>query len=162
MAEIRLVCGAVALVDDDQVDRMGAEGWRRRLVCRRWYAIGRLHQVGDFTFMHRAIMDAGHGQQVDHINGDGLDNRRKNLRFCTNSQNQQNRRFITSSTGFKGVTFNKGVGRYQAQIKINGRGIYLGIFPSAEEAAAVYDAAAIQHFGEFAATNAALRLSGAA
>ena len=104
--------------------------------------------------LHRLIAGAGDGLMVDHINGDILDNRRSNLRICTNKQNQRNQRLRqNNSTGFKGVCVSRWGGasrRYIAGIRVNKRQIQLGRFASAEEAARAYDRAALEHFGEFA------------
>lgn len=85
---------------------------------------------------------------VDHINGDPSDNRWSNLRLATPEQNAINRRTV-SATGFKGVTRHSG-GKYQASIKVKGRGIYLGLYATAKEASEAYQTAAKEHFGSFA------------
>ena len=93
------------------------------------------------VYLHRLIMNAPKGMCVDHINGNRLDNRRANLRLVTQAQNLQNRRGAqsTSSTGIRGV-FPFYNNRYRARIWVNGRGISLGCFDTAEEA----EAAAIE------------------
>jgi hypothetical protein len=106
------------------------------------------------VYLHRLLMNAVQTQQVDHANGNSLDNRRENLRFCTSSQNSQNRR-RTSTSGFKGVSLKP---RYkskpwEANIKVAGKLKYLGRFQTPEEAAKAYDSAARDMFGEFAHTN---------
>jgi hypothetical protein len=85
---------------------------------------------------------------IDHINRDTYDNRLCNLRLATPSQNKQNS--IGTSGRMKGVTFHKGVNKWQAQIKANGKHIYLGLFPSEEQAHQAYLAASSEHHGEFA------------
>jgi hypothetical protein len=107
--------------------------------------------------LHRLIAGAEDGQMVDHINGDILDNRRCNLRICTNGQNQQNQRLRPENpNGFKGVHCRSDVvslRKYRAQIYVGDRKVNLGHFATAEEAAAAYDRAALEHFGEFARIN---------
>lgn len=94
------------------------------------------------------------GELVDHIDRDGLNNRRSNLRLATTSQNMQNRpRQKNNSSGYKGVTFHKKRGEWRAKISVNGVTNNLGIFSSPEAAARAYDAAAREHFGEFAYLN---------
>ena len=89
--------------------------------------------------------------QIDHVNGDRSDNRFCNLREATNSQNQANRRCeATSTSGVKGVSWDRRCRRWQAQISINGKPKHLGGFTSKEEAARAYAAAAIALRGEFA------------
>jgi hypothetical protein len=95
--------------------------------------------------MHRQIMGAKEGQEIDHINGNGLDNRRENLRIVTRSQNLANRpAFKSSKSGYKGVRKNK-----------NGTGkmIYGLQFDAPEEAARAYDRCALMFFGEHAQLN---------
>ena len=107
---------------------------------------------------HRLIMDAPADRYVDHINGDGLDNRRANLRLCSKAENAKNRALNSNSTvGLKGVTRDPS-GAYRAQIANEGRKITLGRFRCALAAAAAYDAAALRLHGEFARTNASIGL----
>ena len=104
--------------------------------------------------MHRMILDAPEGIHIDHINGNGLDNRRCNLRFCNDMQNQQNgssRR--GSSSKYKGVSYHKRDNKWIAQIRRNKKLCYLGMFEKEAEAARAYNRAAKEYFGEFAKLN---------
>lgn len=101
--------------------------------------------------MHRQILGADTGMMVDHVDGDGLNNCRLNIRLATNSQNQMNRKRQKSSSGFRGVTFHKQCGRWQASIKHNGKNHYLGLYDAPETAAEAYRNAASQMFGHYAA-----------
>ena len=105
--------------------------------------------------MHRQILCAPPGLQVDHINGDTLDNRRANLRLCSNAENARNQRrpFGKKSSVFKGVCWNREHGRWVAYIKVDGRKIHLGYFDFETGAALAYDGAAQEYFGEFARVN---------
>ena len=103
--------------------------------------------------MHRVIMGAHPGEEIDHIDGDGLNNRRGNLRKCTHTQNQYNQRKTRGLSKYKGVTFNKGKGRWMAQIRIGVKFKFLGYWNSEKDAAAAYDDAAKFLHGEFAALN---------
>ena len=88
--------------------------------------------------------------EIDHINGNGLDNRWKNLRPANHKENMRNRRKQkNNSTGFKGVHWNKAAKKYRAEISNNGKLVHLGLFLTAEEAAAAYEAKARELFGEF-------------
>lgn len=103
-------------------------------------------------FMHRAIANAPDGLSVDHINGDTLDNTRKNLRIATIQQNCWNR-IPNSGKKFKGVIVRKNRKKFSAQIKINWKSIHLGYFDTRMEAAIAYDVAAKKYFGQFARLN---------
>jgi len=104
--------------------------------------------------MHRFLMQPPPGMQIDHINGDGLDNRRCNLRLATNTQNRRNGKAHSDGTSrFKGVCWDKFRGRWRADITFENRSIHLGRFHSETDAAIAYDAAARDLFGEFARLN---------
>jgi hypothetical protein len=91
---------------------------------------------------------------IDHIDGDKDNNEISNLRSCTNQQNQMNRvKYENNKSGFKGISWHKPSKKWQAQIKINGRKKHLGVFATAEEASEVYEASAVELFGEFYNTN---------
>jgi hypothetical protein len=101
------------------------------------------------------LMDAPVGTEVDHINGNTLDNRRSiNLRLSDHRRNSGNRGPNSNNTsGFKGVSFDKESGKYSANIRDHGKQKKLGRFPTAELAARAYDRAAVEVFGEFAWLN---------
>jgi hypothetical protein len=105
--------------------------------------------------MHRVIMNAQPGQVVDHINGNGLDNRKCNLRVCTQSQNMANmQKHRRGSSQFKGVIWKKQYKKkWEAAIHLGKKRVVLGRFDDEAAAARAYDAAARQHFGEFARLN---------
>jgi hypothetical protein len=108
--------------------------------------------------MHRMLLRPYKDEEVDHINGDGLDNRRVNLRTCTHSENMRNRkRLITNTSGYTGVSYSsdmKRKKRWLAQIRVGGgKRIHLGRFYTKEEAAVTYDEAAKKYHKEFARPN---------
>jgi AP2 domain-containing protein len=158
--------GRVALVDDGDYDLVMQYRWRvheqPHAPGRKPsgpYAIASMPRPGDGShekniLMHVLIMGF---TGIDHENGNGLDNRRANLRPATRSQNKANTsRYsgrIPGSSGFKGVYWRERDKRWHAQIRVNGRGITLGYFHDEIQAARAYDAAAREHFGEFARTN---------
>lgn len=107
--------------------------------------------IGGERYLHRILLGAKGGQEVDHINGDPLDNRRENLRICTRQQNAAARRFPSGASGYRGVSYH--CGRWQSSIRVDGKLVYLGRFDSAEEAARQYDDAAAEAFGDFANLN---------
>lgn len=91
---------------------------------------------------------------VDHINLNGLDNRRGNLRLCTDGQNKANGRIRRDNTsGYRGVYWNASANKWQAYISVNSKRLYLGVFSDPWDAAVAYNDAALKHFGEFARIN---------
>jgi hypothetical protein len=157
MKEILLNHGKIAIVDDEDYDRLMAMGkWH----YNNGYAIRSAPyktSLGKWSsktvFMHRIIMDAPKEMEVDHRWGDTLDNRKENLRLCTHQQNVCNRIHSNNTSGFKGVSWHKRDRKWQAKIKFNGIRLHLGYFNDKIEAARVYNAAALQYQGEFAKLN---------
>lgn len=91
---------------------------------------------------------------IDHKNGNTLDNRKENLRICFDNRNQQNRKIgINNTSGFKGVIWNKEASKWQAQIYLKGKRIYIGIYENKIDAALAYNEAAIKYHKEFAKLN---------
>jgi hypothetical protein len=153
--EIPVSGGLVALVDDEDVELVSQYSWFKRDAGTVVYALTRgPRPERKHIRMHRLIMNAEPGQYVDHKNGNGLDNRRSNLRFATRVENSRNMR-VQNASGYKGVhRASKLINRcWVASIRVDGRMLYLGAYPTPEEAARAYDAAAVTHFGEFAVTN---------
>jgi hypothetical protein len=150
MKQIPLTQGRFSMVDDADFLWLMQRNWRATKRGNTWYAsAGRLFGV---VHMHRLITNAPKEMQVDHINGDGLDNRRSNLRVCTRAENQGNRKMSkNNAAGYKGVA--PYGGKYRSQIKHNGKVYHLGYFTDPVEAARAYDAAAKKYHGEFAKLN---------
>jgi len=144
MKEILLTQGKVALVDDADYDMVNAAGsW-----C---YKEPGYANSGKHGRMHRWLLCPRDGLVVDHVNRNGLDNRMDNLRESTQSQNCMNARPRVGETSrHKGVYLHRASGKWAAEIRINGKGKYLGIFADELDAAQVYKQHAEKHFGEFA------------
>lgn len=155
--EITLSRGYVALVDDVDYQSLSRHRWHAFIPKEGLvYAIRYEHPEGKTRpiLMHRQILAiTNKATQVDHRDGNGLNNIRTNLRPCTFEQNNRNRRRSQKGNRFKGVRYRSN-GTYLAVVAQK----YLGTFDTPEEAARAYDAGAIARFGEFAATNAALGL----
>lgn len=101
-------------------------------------------------YLHRLVLQPPKGVPVDHINGDGLDNRKENLRLSSYSENSYNRRLPTHNTsGQKGVYWAKLQNKWHARIGVDGKRVHLGFFDSFEEACAVFQAAAQKYHGVF-------------
>jgi len=147
-----------AIIDEEDAERVLAHKWYAARRRRTWYAgtnIGTEANGDRKTIqLHRFIMNPAPDMEVDHRNGDGLDNRRANLRECPPKINATNQaKYACNKSGYKGVTWRPDTGIWRATIKAGGRSYSLGQFVDRVEAARAYDAAARQHFGEFARLN---------
>lgn len=127
------------------------------VLSRRWSAAPKNSAHGGWYvrcsegYLHRLLLEAQKGVLVDHRNGDGLDNRRSNLREADRRLNLVNRGFYQPRSGYRGVYAEKG--KWSAQISLGGRSRRLGTFRDPADAARAYDRAALHHFGEFARLN---------
>uniref|UniRef100_A0A6H1ZQL7 Putative homing endonuclease n=1 Tax=viral metagenome TaxID=1070528 RepID=A0A6H1ZQL7_9ZZZZ len=157
MKEIRLTQNKVALVDDEDFEYLNQFKWYAHKYPNTYYAVRhiRLANGKQATIpMHRVILNVPKGMETDHKNQNGWDNRRMNLRICTRQENMMNRNsYKNSSSRFKGVVWHKRNKKWQAQIRYNGRTIYLGRSFSEREASFMYDKKAIELFGKFAKLN---------
>jgi hypothetical protein len=156
---LSLTQGKVALVDAKDFEHLMQWNWYAHYHKGhdRWEArrnSSRLDGERRVIRMHRYLLGEPEGVEIDHKNGNALDNRRVNLRVCTTSQNQMNRGTQkNNSSGFKGVSFNRNAGKYTATIRKQGKLYYLGLFEDPEEAARAYDRKARELHGEFAKLN---------
>lgn len=136
MKEIPLTQGKVALVDDEDYESVACHSWCAQ--CRQYryrqaiYAQGKVGK--EVVRMHRFVLglQTGDGLEVDHINGDTLDNRRCNLRVCSHSDNMYGARYRLPSCGFRGVR--KKCSQWEARLCYHGRLISIGLFRTPEEA----------------------------
>jgi hypothetical protein len=155
VGEIHMIHGHVALVDDEDVEWLNQNKWHVNSAGyprRAWRKGGKSRTMT----MHRAIMKPGAGLEVDHINGNKLDNRRANLRICTRMENARNMppKRTRKHCPFKGVKRLEGLpSPWGAFIRVNGVMLQLGWFKHPEEAALAYDLAAREHYGAFARCN---------
>lgn len=151
--EIPLSRGLVALVDDADYETVNAVGkWYANPCDRTFYARKNYWRDGRCFSIRMHTLITG-WDYVDHRNGNGLDNRRANLRPANDSQNSMNRaRRSDNTSGFKGVR-RLDSGRWGACIQVGGVKVWLGVHETPEAAARAYDDAALTHFGEFARLN---------
>jgi hypothetical protein len=162
--ELPLSKGQVAAVDAEDYEALSAHKWSAlwNPESQTFYAVRCESKDGKqrYIYMHREIAASSEYPMVDHRDGNGLNNRRYNLRPCCNSKNQRNRRLPSNSTtGYKGVSRMKGTDKFRAYINENGKQIHLGIFTEAEAGARAYDAEAMRRFGEFARLNFSVEAS---
>ena len=142
---IELATGEEVLVDAEDFERVSQHKWQ---IHPKGYAKGRLQ------YMHRFIMNAPKNMQIDHINDNKLDNRKSNLRLCTNAQNQMSKGLQSNNTsGYRGVYWDKKHNRWGSIIKFNQKQIRLGFYDDVKEAARVYDSKAKELFKDFARLN---------
>jgi len=160
--EIPLTRNSKATVDDADFDWLSQFKWYALPSRTTVYAARNSSKEGDkkhTIYMHREVWERHHGlipdgMEIDHTSGNQLDNREKNLRLCTSSQNHRNRRNLTNhSSEYKGVFWDKVNGRWRATIQGGESTLSIGRFDSEIEAARAYDTKARELFGEFAATN---------
>lgn len=150
--EIPLTQDKVALVSDHRYEYLSQFNWYAARYKNTFYAQRR---SGKTTLkMHREILKPPDGFDADHRDGDGLNNQDENLRVCTRAENGHNRRKDRDNTsGYKGVSWHKGQEKWNASIRVNGKGIHIGSFDDKELAARAYDRAALELHGEYAKTN---------
>ena len=155
MKEIKLRNGGVTQVDDEDFEWLSQWKWKCWLNRGKPYVIRYTrkrskNKTSRIVFMHREIIKTPSDLITDHIDSNGLNNQKSNLRVCNLSQNQRNRK-ATARSGYKGVGMCHT--SIRARIKINGNEIVLGYFKTFKEAAIAYNVAAIKYFGEFARLN---------
>jgi len=156
MKTIELTQGKVTTVDDDMYSYLMQWKWYARKGTNTFYAernSGGIFSRRCFS-IHRVVMDAPDNMLVDHIDGNGLNNCRSNLRVCTHSENMKNsQKHSNNTSGYKGVAWDEENKKWRAHIMVNRKHIQLGRFSTPEEAARVYDVAAKLYHGKFAKTN---------
>lgn len=154
MKEIKLTRGKFALVDDDDYEELSKYSW---CCLKMGYAVRNIvitRGKQRMIYMHRAIMKTPEGMDVDHIDGNGLNNQKYNLRNCTHSENGANHKYEPYGiSGFYGVGWSNKDRKWRARIEVGGRQITIGYFNDLVDAARARDAFAISARGEFATLN---------
>jgi len=153
MKEIELVGGLVALVDDEDFEEINKYKWTVHHSKRSKYAVRDIYKDGTHIRrrMHTEILGIS---PIDHIDSNGLNNQKSNLRACTQKQNSMNTRsHIDSTSKYKGVSWVSKYKKWRSEIYFNGKTIYLGWFDDEIVAAKEYDKKSLELFGEWGKTN---------
>jgi hypothetical protein len=155
MKELKLTQGYIALVDDEDYELISQYKWHTFKSRNGLYGarnsskkLGTQRKI----LLHRMLLNAPIGLEVDHINGNGLDNRRENLRFASRAENQYNRVGKQKISAYKGVSLHNKTGLWRMRIEKAGER-YASYFKTEEEAARAYDAKAKELFGKYARLN---------
>ena len=151
MKEIGISSGRVVLIDDEDFDYVTTYRWA---LIKRGKLEHAYRKIGTKSiYLHRCLIDAPEGRSVDHINGNGLDNRKCNLRLADKTQNGRNRgKNKNNKSGYKGVFWNTQASKWNAKIHVP-KQVHLGYYTTPEEAALAYNKGAIKYFGKFAKLN---------
>jgi hypothetical protein len=151
--EILLTKGKVAIVDDEDYPILSQYTWK---YSNRGYAASNYWDNGKSktNLMHRLIMSEPNGYFIDHIDGNPLNNTKRNLRIVTNQQNCFNQKLTSKNkSGYKGVYLKKGTEKWAATVRVNGKQTHLGYFDSKHDAARMYNFWAADLYGEYARLN---------
>ena len=156
--KIPLTQGKYAIVDPEDYEQLARYKWYALRNGREYYAVRNVPAGKDRRKdlrMHQVIMGTAEGKFIDHINHNGLDNRKANLRIVTKQQNNWNRRKKrgNNSSRYKGVHWVKSEKKWRAGITCNDRTIFIGYFDDEKAAAMAYDDKAKEVFGDYASLN---------
>lgn len=151
MISIQLTKNQHTIVDEEDFNRFGSMNWcasfKRNI--NAYYAVRKFNHTN--IFLHREIMNAPKGRMVDHINHDTLDNRKSNLRICSQSENQMNRKGVqsNSTSGIRGVYWRSRYKTWEARIGLNKKMLYLGSFKNISDAILARKIASEKYHGNF-------------
>lgn len=148
--------GIFTVIDKDDIEKVNKYTWHLDKKGKQRYVIVNItyNRTTTKIYLHRFIMNCPKNMTVDHINHNGLDNRKNNLRICTNRENSINsRKRRNTSSIHKGVSWDKSMNKWQSYIKNISKKEHLGYFDDETEAAKIYNKRAIELFGEFAYPN---------
>ena len=140
MKEIPLTQGKVALVDDEDYEKLMQYKWYANKMRNVYYAVRGLNINGkqQIQSMHKMLMECPANMNIDHIDGNGLNNQKDNLRIVTIRQNQQNQHIKNTSSKYPGVYWHKGSQKWRSQIRVNGKRKQLGEFTNEVDAFRAY------------------------
>ena len=156
MKEIKLTQGKFAQVDDSDFEYLNQFKWQAAKDKNTFYAVRTIGQKKGETkrriSLHRIIMNTPERLEVDHIDHNGLNCQKSNLRNCTHLENGKNLMRINGACKFKGVHINR-CKYITAHIRVNNKSLHLGTFKNEHDAAIAYDNASIKYYGEYGLTN---------
>lgn len=142
----------IAVIDDEDYINIGGYNWQLNKHTRTYFATSTI--CGKPTMLHYMIWPHKEGFEIDHRDGNGLNNQKSNFRYATHAQNNANKGLtIANTSGYKGICFDRRRNKWQAKICINYKQMGLGNYATKEEAARAYNLAAIKYHGEFARLN---------
>ena len=155
MKQIKLTKNKVALVDNDDFETLNRYRWYAVKLGNTFYAMRKTYTPPKTVYMHREILNlkSGDKRETDHINHDGLNNQRSNLRICNRRQNNFNHRMGWGISMYKGVSLYKNTSTWRAYIQDNGKPRHLGCFNNEVDAALAYNAEAKRLYGNFVRLN---------
>jgi len=157
MKEIQLTQGKIALVDDADFEQVNRYKWYAKRSPKRVYVSRNLPLSGrkrTTQYLHQFLLNPPENSEIDHLDHDGLNNQRSNLRVCSTAENRRNVPVrINNKSGFKGIRWRKDLQLWHARICYNRKRIHLGYFPDPVSAAMAYNTAAKDLHGEFACLN---------
>jgi hypothetical protein len=151
MKEIRLTREKIALVDDEDYEFLNQFKWQSHFDGHNWYVVRTAYNPKRRIMMHRIIMNTPKGLETDHIDHNGLNCQKNNMRNCTHNDNIKNKK-PSGRSKFLGVSYDK-KNQIRANIKIKSIQKHLGYFKTEEEVAIAYDKKALEIHGEFANLN---------
>ncbi len=150
-ALVHLTQGKSCIIDIEDIDLIREYKWYAANIRGCYYA--RTKKDGKTLPMHRLILGTPKGLITDHKDGNGLNNKRENLRICNHFENGRNRKLQGGTSIYKGVYWGKDGGAWKANIRVDRKLIYLGRFKNEVDAALAYNKAAIEYHKEFARLN---------
>jgi len=150
MKKVKLTQGKYSLVDDADFKKVKSIKWYAHFDGFNWYARRNIRlDCGKRSgqTIHVFLLGSRKNKEVDHVNGNGLDNQRKNLRFLSHSKNLLNRgRQSNNTTGYTGVSFHKATKKYRAYGRLNGKHVHLGVHSTVTKAKQAYKTFAEEHY----------------
>lgn len=150
MKKIKLTKNQFSIIDDGLFQYLNKFKWS----CQKGIKYAGRRLDNKIVLLHRLIINAPKGLEVDHINGNGLDNRIENLRICTASENRKNHKLLkTNKSGFNGVSWSKQENKWVVCISLKNKTFHAGSFLDKNEAAKKYNELAKKHYGNFARLN---------